>query len=60
MIKLSFPTLKILTKDQIENIHNATLEVLERTGVVFKHPEALKIFDEAGAYVDKKGQRVLI
>jgi len=33
---------------------------LEGTGVVFKHEEALKVFDEAGAYVDYKAQKVFI
>ncbi|MDH5438897.1 MAG: trimethylamine methyltransferase family protein [Candidatus Bathyarchaeota archaeon] len=60
MIKLNIPKLKLLTKKQLEDIHNATLEVLHRTGVVFKHPEALKIFEDAGAHVDHKSQRVFI
>jgi len=54
------PRLELLTKGQLEDIHNATLEVLQRTGVVFKHERALKVFDEAGAYVDYKTQRVFI
>ena len=60
MIKLNVPRLELLTKGQLEDIHNASLEVLQRTGVVFKHPEALNVLEEAGAYVDRKSQRVYI
>jgi len=60
LIKINVPKLKLFTKRQLEDIHNATLEVLQRTGVVFKHPEALKVFEDAGAYLDHKGQRVFI
>jgi trimethylamine--corrinoid protein Co-methyltransferase len=60
LIKLNVPRLRLFTKRQLVDIHNATLEVLERTGVVFKHPEALKIFESAGAHVDSKSQRVFV
>ena len=60
MIKLNIPKLKIFSKRQLEDVHNATLEVLQRTGVVFKHQEALKVFEGAGASVDHKSQRVFI
>lgn len=48
----------ILSEDQVERIHWGTLDVLEKTGVRFDHDEALKIFEEAGCYVDHKTQRV--
>ncbi|RLI43750.1 hypothetical protein DRO69_08955 [Candidatus Bathyarchaeota archaeon] len=60
MIKFNFPTLELLSKSQLREIHYATLEVLQKTGVVFKNNNALKIFDQAGAYVDYKKQRVYI
>ena len=60
MIKPNVPRLKLFTKRQLENIHYATLELLQRTGVIFKHPTALKVFEESGAYVDHKTQRVNI
>ena len=47
---------EIITKKQIEDIHDATLEVLEKTGVVFHYQPALEIFCKAGAKVD--GNRV--
>jgi trimethylamine--corrinoid protein Co-methyltransferase len=58
MIELNARSLKLFTKGQLEDIHNATLELLQRTGVVFKHPQALKVLEESGAYVDRKTQRV--
>jgi len=59
-MKLNVPRLELFTNRQLDDIHNATLEVLQRTGVVFKLPEALKVFHESGAYVDSPTQRVHI
>jgi trimethylamine--corrinoid protein Co-methyltransferase len=56
---LSFkPRLSVLSDDQMEQIHLATLEVLERTGVQITHPRALELLHGAGARVD--GDRVHI
>jgi len=52
------PSLKVLSRDQIEQIHLATLVVLERTGVQITHPGAREILGGAGANVD--GNRVRI
>jgi len=60
VIKLNVPKLRFFRKRQLQDIHNATLELLERTGVVFKHSEALKLLEDAGARVDHKDQRVFI
>jgi len=45
------PSLKYLTQGQMEDIHLATLEVLENTGVYVANEEALKLLSEAGAIV---------
>ncbi len=50
------PHLSVLNEDQIEQIHLATLELLERTGVQVTHPRALEILQGAGARVE--GDRV--
>ena len=56
---LSFkPKVKVIDERQIQHIHMATLEVLERTGVVFNDHRALELLDGAGARVD--GDRVRI
>lgn len=57
--ELSFrPRLSVLNADQVEKLHLATLEVLERTGVQISHPPALELLHGAGARVD--GRRVHI
>jgi trimethylamine--corrinoid protein Co-methyltransferase len=44
--------LKIFSDDQIRKIHFASLEVLERTGIVIEHEKALAALKNAGARVD--------
>jgi trimethylamine--corrinoid protein Co-methyltransferase len=50
------PKLTVISDEQIQKIHSAALEVLERTGVKMTHPRGLEILDGAGAKVD--GDRV--
>jgi trimethylamine--corrinoid protein Co-methyltransferase len=50
--------MNVLSKDQIEQIHFATLKVLERTGVQITHPRALELLDGAGANVDEDRVRI--
>ncbi|WP_227764416.1 trimethylamine methyltransferase family protein [Zhaonella formicivorans] len=52
------PVLRWVSESQLEEIHLATLEVLERTGVQVDHPEALKLLKDAGCIV--KDNRVRI
>ncbi|MBN1178994.1 MAG: trimethylamine methyltransferase family protein [Anaerolineae bacterium] len=47
-----------LTDEQVERIHQAALSILERTGVQVEEPEALRLFEEAGARVDRAARRV--
>jgi trimethylamine--corrinoid protein Co-methyltransferase len=47
---------RVLSDDQCEEIYNASLEVLERTGADFYSEEALEIYKKAGCWVD--GNRV--
>jgi len=42
---------KPLTDEQVRRIHAAALSILERTGVQVEEPEALKLFQDAGANV---------
>ncbi len=58
-LDLSFkPKVQVINDIQIEHIHAASLELLERTGVRISHPRALELLDGAGARVD--GDRVRI
>ena len=52
------PTLRVIDDEQIEQIHWAGLEVLERTGITLTHPAARDLLYSAGARVD--GDRVRI
>jgi len=51
---------RILTDDQISRIHNASLAILEKTGVIVPHEDMLDRFEDAGASVDRAGLRVRI
>ncbi|MEA1976410.1 MAG: trimethylamine methyltransferase family protein, partial [Chloroflexota bacterium] len=47
---------KPLTDEDVKRIHEASLAILERTGVQVEDTEALRLFEDAGAEVD--GSRV--
>ena len=61
---MSYPDLNfkprqyVLSEDQLEQIHMATLEIMERIGVKTTNPKALEVLDGAGARVN--GDRVRI
>jgi len=52
------PRLRFLSRGAIEAIHGASLEVLEKTGVLVKNPDAIEVLEDAGCGVD--GQVVKI
>ena len=45
--------LKLFSDEELEQIHLATLEVLEKTGLLFDDEEALEVLDGGGAIIDK-------
>ena len=45
-------SIRIFNKSKLGRIHDATVKVLEETGVIFKSEEALEIFKRHGAKVD--------
>ncbi len=47
---------EILTKNQVEKIHETSLRILEEIGLDFCYPSALEVFKKGGVKVD--GQRV--
>jgi len=51
-------SLSVLTDDELNDIHQATLEVLEKTGLFIETDEALEVFDGAGAEIDRKNKIV--
>ena len=46
------PRLQVINEAQIAQLHEATLDVLQRTGVKITHPRALEILSAAGARVN--------
>ncbi len=46
------PRIQVINQDQIDQIHSATLDVLERTGVDIPHPKALEMLSGHGARVE--------
>ena len=50
----------VLTQDQIQRIHQASLSILERVGVQVPHSEMLRRFADSGARVDFNTKRVRI
>jgi trimethylamine--corrinoid protein Co-methyltransferase len=52
--------LKILSSDEILDIHLATLDVLENTGVVVQEKTAFSLLKDSGAYVDEDNMLVRI
>ena len=53
------PQFRVLSDDQIYEIHLASLEILERTGVNVYEKEALSLLGDAGARIGKN-ERVRI
>ncbi|MDJ0784880.1 MAG: trimethylamine methyltransferase family protein [Desulfosarcinaceae bacterium] len=45
------PRLQVINEDQIAQLHEATLDVLQRTGVKITHTEAVELLAGAGAQV---------
>jgi len=53
-------SLNMFTEDELRQVHNATLEVLWKEGMFIGSEEALKLFEDGGAIVDKNEKRVKI
>ena len=48
------PNYRLLTEDQIKEIHQASLEVLETIGVRVSHEEAVQLLKDAGCRIKEK------
>lgn len=53
-------TSQVLSSEQVARISGASLHILEKTGVIIPHEDMLNRFEDAGATVDRAGQRVRI
>ncbi|HYC25423.1 MAG TPA: trimethylamine methyltransferase family protein [Roseiarcus sp.] len=56
--RLRFAPVDLLSADELEAIHRASLTVLKEIGMDFLHPEAKAILKSAGADVDPSSDRV--
>ncbi|MBA7526791.1 Glycine betaine methyltransferase [subsurface metagenome] len=57
---MSRPKISFLSENEVERIHNASLEVLEKTGVTIDSREALDVLKKAGARVDYENNQAII
>ncbi len=53
-------SVNVFTESELDDLHLATLEVLERTGVFVEDDEALDIFKDGGCLVDRERRIVRI
>lgn len=51
-----FPPLEIISPDEVQKIHNASLSLLENTGICVMDEEALSLLQSAGVQVDHSSQ----
>jgi trimethylamine---corrinoid protein Co-methyltransferase len=56
--QLRFKPVDLLSADELESIHRASLQVLQELGMDFLHPEAKAILKDVGADVDPSSDRV--
>lgn len=59
-VERKFKPFDILTKNQEEKIHQATLRVLSETGVTMNDERALKLMRDGGCKVDLNSKRVFV
>jgi trimethylamine---corrinoid protein Co-methyltransferase len=53
-----YPPMALLTEDQVEAIHEASMHILENFGIEVMSPRALTLLEKAGAKVDHANQLV--
>jgi trimethylamine--corrinoid protein Co-methyltransferase len=53
-----YPPIQMVSADEIEAIHHASLKLLRDTGMEIMHTESRELFKAAGADVDESTQRV--
>ncbi|MGQ3277469.1 MAG: trimethylamine methyltransferase family protein [Shinella sp.] len=53
-----YPPIQVMSTDEIESIHRASMRLLRDTGMEIMHEESRKLLRQAGADVDEAPQRV--
>lgn len=57
-IRNSHPKIRIISDDEVERLHLASLDILEQIGILCHLPEARALFGRAGAIVDEGTGRI--
>ena len=52
------PMLKLLSKSEIDDIHAASLEVLEKAGVLIRNKPAIKLLHDNGCKVEGENVKI--
>ncbi|GAB4431632.1 MAG: trimethylamine methyltransferase family protein [Chloroflexi bacterium OHK40] len=60
VLESPIPPVELLDPEQLERIHDASMRIVEEIGLDFLDPEALAIWEQAGARVDHSAQHVWI
>ena len=58
MLERAVPVYEILDAERLELIHDASLEILEEIGIEFRDDEAIRMWREAGAEVERYRVRI--
>lgn len=58
LLRNPLPPVQVLSEEQIERIHGASMQILEEIGIEFLDDEALDLWESAGASVDRGARRV--
>lgn len=58
-LKRGIPLVEPMSPDQVERIDNASMDILENVGVIFRDPEAIRDWKSAGADI-RDGDRVYL
>ena len=59
-VRNPYPPLEILSADQVEAIHGASMRILEELGIELMSPRARQMFKAAGAEVEEPGGTVRV
>jgi len=57
-VSIERPSLRLITDEGLQKIHEQSLEILEKVGMNIMHKRALELLGEAGARVEKNSTRV--
>ena len=55
-----FAPVTVLSEEKVQRLHDASVHILEKIGIEFLDEEALDLWEEGGARVDRSQQRVWI